>query len=544
MRPLRCPPPPILAGALLGIAAVILSPKTARSQSTSTWTIFGATEAQVDHYSVSGDPRPSPYRFEGTFLTARINLNALYDNRAGRTARIEARVRGSDDPYLANDGFVIETLRLEIEDGARRLPYRLGVGDVYANFSRRTLQRSIRGVSLELQPPSAAGHGHSLVAVSGSGIPQWSDIFDNEATDLWFSGLSYLWVSPTGRSTLVANVVHANLNDPTVDGIAPVASDVGQLIGGVAAETRLGEVKLEGELAYLSGESDGQDLGDPSGFVQLTHHHRALWWRLRFEENGEDFRPLGGMGIIADRRNGEFQGRWSLNSRGQLAIRAQHITDNLKGTRPQLEKSTWGASYQGSPLRARPSFVLRLAWDRNDIRADDGSRDTRFDGWRLELGDDLGKGFSANYSALLRDNLDVVRTSASSEGLDQTLTVGKRFSAGVASGGGVGFHLRGGITHRRQTGHSGYTTVKPLIDFSIHSDHHRLDLHLAFLDQDFTLETTADLENHTRRLTYSFTRGPHTFLVETGQILRLPDGFEETDSRRYSLRYHFDFGRK
>ena len=537
----RCRPFLILAGFVFGLAAALV-PYSVEAQSASPWTLFGAIEAQVDNYDVSGDPRPSPYRFEGTFWTARINLTALYDNHAGRTAHVEARVRGSDDDYLAEDGFVLETFRLELEDGARRLPYRLGAGDVYANFSRRTLQRSIRGVSLELQPKSASGHGHSLVAVSGTGVPQWSDAFDDQATDFWFSGLSYLWASPAGRSTLIANVVHANRSGPTFPGIGPSGDDIDQLIGGVAAETRFGEMKLEGELAYLSGESDGEDLGDLSGFAQLTHHHRALWWRLRYEDNGQDFRPLGGMGIIADRRNGEFQGRWLFNGQGQLAIRAQHITDHVGDSRPQVEKTTWGASYQGSPVRARPSFVLRLAWDRNNIRADDGSRDTRFDGWRLELGDNLGKGFSANYSALFRDNLDIVRTSASTEGIDQTLTVGKRFTAGRSSGGGVGFHLRGGFTHRRQWENAGYTTVKPLIDFSIHSAHHRLDLHLAFLDQDFTLVTTTDLENHTRRLTYSFTSGPHTISVEAGQILRQPEGNEETDSRRYSLRYRLSFG--
>lgn len=541
MYPPRRRPSFILAGALIGVAVAILRPAAAQAQLSPYWTFFGAVEAQVDDYSVSGDPQPSPYRFEGTFWTTRLNLNALYDNRAGRTARVEAGVRASDDDYLAEDGFVVETLRLELEDGARRIPYRLGAGDVYANFSRRTLQRSIRGFSLELQPQSAAGQGHSLIAVSGSGVPQWSDVFDSQATDLWFSGLSYLFTPANGRSTLVANVVHANRSGPAAADGGSAGNDIDQLIGSVAGETRLGEVRLEGEIAYLSGDLDGQDLGGLSGFAQLTHQHRALWWRLRYEDNDQDFRPLGGMGIIADRRNGEFQGLWSLNGQGQLGVRAQRITDHVEGTRPQIEKTTWGASYQGSPVRARPSFVLSLAWDRNDIRAADGSRDTRFDGWRLEMRDDLGKGFSANYSALYRDNRDIDRTTLSNEGVDQTLTVGKRFTTGRSSGGGVGFYVRGGFTHRRQRGNSAYTAVQPLIDFSVHSAHHRLDLHLAFLDQDYALETTTDLQNHTRRLTYSFTSGPHMVSVEAGQFLRLPDGFEETDSRRYTLRYRYIF---
>jgi len=544
MFPPRSGPMFSLTGVVLCVAAAVLLPNTARAQSPGSWTFFGAVEAQVDDYSVSGDPQPSPYRFEGTFWTTRIGLNALYDNRAGRTARAEASVRASDDDYLAEDGFVVEAFRLELEDGARRIPYRVGAGEVFANFSRRTLQRSIRGFSLELQPKSAAGHGHSLIAVSGSGAVQWSDVFDSEATDLWFSGLSYLWASVNGRSTLVANVVHASHSGSADTAVQLVGDDVDQLISGVSAETRIGEFRLEGELAYLSGESDGEDVGDVSGFAQVTHQHRALWWRLRYEDNGEDFRPLGGLGIIANRRNGELQGRWAFNGHGQLAVRAQRITDDVNGVGPQIEKKTWGASYQGSPWRGRPSFTLRLAWDRNDIRADDGSRDNRFDGWRLELGDDLGKGYSANYSALFRDNRDIVTNSFSTEGIDQTLTVGKRFTVGRSAGGGIGMHLRGGLTHRRQTGNSAYSTVKPVIDVSVHSAHHRLDLHLAFLDQDFTLETITDLENHTRRLIYSYVRGPHTVSVEAGQILRVPDGFEETDSRKYSLRYRYNFGQR
>ena len=59
--------------------------------------------------------------------------------------------------------------------------------------------------------------------------------------------------------------------------------------------------------------------------------------------------------------------------------------------------------------------------------------------------------------------------------------------------------------------------------------------------QNYTLETTTDLENHTRRLTYTYIRGQHTVTLEAGQTLRVPDGLEDTDSRRYCLRYRYNF---
>lgn len=495
------------------------------------WSIFGGVEARVDDYHVSGDPGPSPYRFEDTFWRVRLDLNLAFDNGRGRTATVRADVLGADDDYLADEGFVVQRLAVEVEDGSTRIPYRLGLGDVFANFSRRTVQRAIRGATLELQP---GGGNHSILLVSGTGEPQWRDTFDSKASDLYFNGASYLW-NGGGNSTVVANLLQVR-RGPEIPYPAP--ADRNQLITSVAGETRFGAVRLEGEVAHLA-ESDHGD-SDTAVFGQLSSQGRRLAWRLRFEDTGEAFRPAGGVGVISDRRAGELHGRLRLGSVGQLSLRAQRFEDNVDGAAPRRDTVNLGLAYEGSPISARPSLSVRASWDSNDLETDDGSLDQRFDSWGVELRDRFGAGFSLTVGTRMSDREDRLTSSGDVETWDHSLRLGRRFSVGDGASP-VAVTVEGGVVYRDQDGVGDFATFSPTLDFGLSSDHHAFELHLSFVDQDFGAMTTDDLRYHTRGLRYAFTSGPNTLTLEANQLLRRPELGEKTDSARYSISYRRAF---
>lgn len=504
------------------------------------WKMLGATSVQVDNYDVTGNKAASPYRHEGTFWQARLGLNLNYDNLVGRVAKVLVDVRAADDDYLVDDGFDLERLTAELEDGGVGLPYRLKAGDVFVSFSRRTIQRSIKGLSLELQPQSTSNAGHSLIFISGTGSMEWRLVFDGEASDLYFNGASYLYQTPTGSSFITANVLHSSQTlGHNVIGMTEYDND--QLLGSIAAETRLGSFLFEGEFAYLSyDDSRADEENDSAIFAQLTYNKRPFWWRLRYEDNGANFIPIGGVGVISDRRFGEFQGRYAINGKGQIGVRAQHIEDQFDSSFPETETTTVGLSFQGRPFARRSSLNVNFSWDANDISTQDNSRDTELHHYRLKISDHLGRGYSLNYSAAFRDQADNIFTAAGSEALDQSLQLGKILTLGP-SRSPFNINLRCGVIYRHQWQSNGYSSWSPLIDFMLHRTNHRLALHLSFLDQDFTVLTTEDLRYHTRRLSYTYTRGNHELVLQIGQQLRRPDSSLKTDSQKASLIYRYRF---
>lgn len=292
---------------------------------------------------------------------------------------------------------------------------------------------------------------------------------------------------------------------------------------------------------FNSYEGDEPSGSDAAYFLQLTYDHRPVWWRARWEDTGERFLPAGGLGVIADRRNGELQGRFTINGSGQLGVRAQVLRDRVDSALPDVKTRTAGLSYQGKPFAGRRSMSVRFSWDVNDIEADDRSRDQTFSNYMLEVKDTFGGGVSLAYTATFRDRSDDVRSSGSIESLDQAVTVGKAFTV-PRRRVPLRVTVRGGLVFRHQWEHDGSTSKSPILDVSAAGSHHRLALHLAFLRQDFASLATNDLRYHTRRLSYAFTTGRHEISLQVDQTLRRPIGALRTDSRRVSLRYRTRFG--
>jgi hypothetical protein len=493
------------------VLALLLTPLSAAGQ----WKIFGSNELSVETYSVGGDDESaSPFPFEGTFLSGRLDFNlARDDEQSGRRILLRAEVLGTNSDYFARQGVLLQTLSLRIENGGAAVPYRVFVGDVYTDFSRRVLQRDVRGVSIEMQPRLGGPGTHSFVVVTGGGEPDWRDAFERDFT---FTGLSWLWQSDTGRSSLVANVVDAR-------------QDRGQRLASVYGATELAGLHLEGEAAFLDMDDDDRD---GSVYAEVSRNGQAaLQWRARFEQNGQAFAPIGGVGILANRRTGEVHVRYRAGTHTLLRGRAQRIEQNIEGGQPRLDTDLFGLDLERRRVAGRKSMRLRLYADRNEFRSDDGAPDRTFSMYGIDLEDRLG---SLDVRGRLRrlETADRETRSVTEAGGDAGREFRRRdVSARVAAG----------VLLRDQEGE--YRSWNPTFEASLRRGVHSLALHVGFIDQDFVALSADDLRYQTRRLIYAFEAGAHGVALEATEELREREPGIDTNSRRVALRYRYAFRR-
>lgn len=520
----------LLLGAL-GVAPLVGQEETPR------WRLFGCSELVVDLYEVTGDATASPYRFEGTFWTQRLRLGLGLRDPSGKTLDLQLEGRLADNDYLGEEDAVLETLRFELEDGGVELPYRVGLGDLYADLSRRTLQRQIKGVSLEIQP-QAARVDHSLLVVGGTGATSWEEAFDDEASDLELAGVSYLVAAPSGRGSGVLSFVDVTDRGPRVDDPRP--GDRGHRLASAAAELNLGSVRLEGEYAELDPDrvvGDREDRG-ASYYGQLSQSKGALGWKLRYEDNDAAFVTAGAGGILPSHRIGELHGRYAPRGLGQLLLRLQAIEEHFDDLGPELETDVAALSWDGPVARRRPGLRLRLAAERNDIAAADGSRDELFSSYALGLHHRLASGFDWQAESKLRRLDSRLPASSDRESQEHSLTLGRNGVRGERR-----WRLAAGAVYREQRESAELESWSPVLDLSVHGPRQRLALHLSFLDQDFAEMTASDLRYSTQRLVWSWERGRHLLSLDLGAEQRRPDAAADTDSYRVTATWRASFDR-
>lgn len=529
--------PALVAALTLGAA----SPATAQE---GRWSLLGFQEIAVDHYDVTGDLSASPYPFEGTFTTGRLSLGVEYRGDY-RSFRLVATGRASDDASLAEES-ALETLALSLQDGSHRLPFRLHAGDVFAGLSRRTLSAQIKGASLELQPQLARG-AHSLLLLSGTGNPGWEEALEDPER-VFYGGVSYAVASRSGAHSLVATLVDVGRQPPAPEAGGARPPDDDHRLASLAAESAFGPVRFEGEVARLSRDEDGAPGGDGANDDEETSFYAQLGsagggrfaWKLRWEDNGSEYVTPGAVGVIADRRAGELDARYRFGAAGTLRLRAQSIDREVEGPGPMTEIEAGSLSYRGRLVRGRPSLALTLSADVQEITADDGSEDRLFQSHRLRLEDRLGA-VEAAYEAAYRASDDALDDDADRESVEHELTLARVFVRRRGDDGPLRLRLGGGLAWREQRDAGAFQSWSPVADFSLVGRHHRLGLHLSFLEQDFALMTVDDLAYVTQRLTWTWERGRNRLALDVGHELRDPETAESTRSLRARLSWRVRF---
>lgn len=524
------------------LAALLALPQAAPANPLDAWHLFGANTMRAEHYEVRGDRAGSPYRFEGpqAFDEFSFNLNRRDSPYDLWRAQLYGVANASE--YRSTDrGLVPERVNLFREDGDAAMPYRAEVGDYFGFFSFRTLQRSLKGAQIELQPfADASGPRHSVLLLTGANQPSWRHF---QPSDDYSNGLSWL-VEDAGLGRYSLNLVH-NLRAPnTPQGVLERSQAVGSLAGEGEIPWGAHRFRLESELAGLSGDHDGvngaasgQDRKDTGVFLQLSRRGPdPLTLRLRFERYGRDFRPSGAV-ITPDRRSAEGHLGWRFTSGLAFRGRAQTFRDGLQSGNP-TDTHTFGVNLAGPLFQER---VAGLTGSVDAFTQDQERRDSSLDRRLYTASVNLSKPFGAWTGRVGAFLQRLENFTASPGSTTQQYTVSADRALELLGFRGV---VTPGLLYRRVAGGAAATRDwSPTLALSLARGAHLLRANLSLLDQNPKAAGAADVGTGAASLEYRYSAGAHTFGLELNLIDRAPSPGADTGSYRVSAFWTYSFDR-
>jgi hypothetical protein len=502
--------------------------------------IFGSNTLRVENYAVRGNQAASPYRYEGAqaFDEFSLNLNRRVSPYESWRGQFYGVINGS--AYRSEDrGFVPERVNLFQEKGDGLIPYRVEVGDYFGFFSFRTLQRSLKGAQLELQPfASNAGQRHSLLLLTGANQPSWRHF---EPDQDYYSGFSWL-IDDSGLGRFGVNFLH-NRNE----GSGGTSHRNNQAVWSIAGENEIGlgaqRFRLEGEAAGFAGDHDG-DTTSTSGrnrkdygiFFQVSRRAQdPLTFRLRYERYGQDYRPNGAV-ITSDRQSGEGHIGWLFASGLQLRGRVQYFRDGLESGDP-TDTYTVGVNFTGPFLR---NHVTGLIGAVDVFAQDQDKRDGTIDLRTYTANINFSKPIADGW--LGRLGLFIQRVNDFTAGPDTTthqytISSDRAFNFGELRG-----VITPGVLYRRVRGGSSATDDgSPTLALSLAKGPHQIRMNLAFLDQNPSTARTTQVGTGTSTVDYRYTFASHTFGIEFNQHYRGATPGQNTQSYRVSAFWTYAF---
>ncbi len=156
---------------IFGFLLSLLPHLSQAEQLMSDWHMYGSNTLRGSLYDANGPGAASPYPFEGEMFFNELNVYMNKQNSRYDTMRAEiSGLLNFDDEYRAtNNGVVPERMSFVRENGDAGTPYRFEAGDLFSYYSYLTLQRSLKGLQVELQPfADNAGRRHSFVFTTGA----------------------------------------------------------------------------------------------------------------------------------------------------------------------------------------------------------------------------------------------------------------------------------------------------------------------------------------------------------------------------------------
>lgn len=511
------------------------------------WQITGSNTLRLESYRVQGDPLTGPYRFTGGQHFDEFNLNMTRQLSPYDSLRAQLYGVANDSYYRAPDhGLVPERINVMREKGDSDIPFRVEAGDNFAYFSFRTLQRSLKGGQIELQPvPGESGARHSLLLISGTNQPNWRHVQGNND---WTNGASWL-IEASPQTRFSVNLVHNfRQSDPvlgTLDRTQTVTSATGEY-GWLWGSQNL---RIEGELAGLRGDHDGYlsttgTLSPQSGqnrsgngvFGQISGQStdNPLDYRLRFERYDRDYRPAGGV-IAADRLSEEAHIGWRFSDGAALRGRAQHFNDGLQSGNA-LKTDTYGINWSGSIVAAAGLSGSVDLFSQNLTKGD-----ATIDRGTWNINANLAKPFPeqwvGNLGLLLQQVNDRVPGASDSTNAQLQLNATHQLNMG-----GWGGSLTPGITLHRLSGNASATTEWiPALAFSLANLPHSLSASYGYQKLRPDAASLATVEINALRVDYRYVTGKDTFGIEASSYDRRVTIGQYNDSYRLSLFWTYAF---
>ncbi|ODS33460.1 MAG: hypothetical protein SCARUB_01368 [Candidatus Scalindua rubra] len=488
----------------------------------------------------------SQYQFEGpqTYNQFSLNFNKRDNPYSAWRGRVYGVINESD--YRVKDrGFVPERLNLAYEKGDFALPFRVEVGDYYHYFSHRTIQRSLKGVQLEMQPDIGlnAGRRMSIQFASGAKQSTWKDF---RLTEDLTKGTSLLFEDPMfGLWNL--NFVHNIRKGIRSKGTLHRSQNV----IGLAAEKTIPagnqRITLEGEFDHFNGDHNGVS-GPATGkgrdenalyFQSSGKSDLPLTYRLRFEDYGQDYRPNGAV-VTPDRRSGEAHVGWRFDSGLRVRGRFQHYRDGVERADP-VDTNTVGITFSGPLLKG---IVNDLSGNINayvqDVESRNKSSNTTTQTVTASFNKPIYAGWNGQADLFYQFINNQTRNS------NDTTTRQVRIS-GEHALRFFGFkgNIRPGVMIRQIDNiNSGTDDLYPTLAVNLSKGPHSFDYDMGFNVQNARLITNDDVKTLTQNFYYRYTMENNTFGLEINGADRNPDPGRVSKSFRASVFWTHQIGKK
>ena len=511
------------------------------------WHIYGSNTLRGSFYDANGPGAASPYPFEGVMLFDEFNIYSNKQNTRYDTMRAEmSGVLNADDEYRSTfNGGVPERMSFVRENGDADTPYRFEAGDLFSYYSYLTLQRSLKGLQVELQPfTDNAGRKHSFVFTTGADEPNWRDL---TLKDDYTTGLSWL-IQDQQLGVFNVNFVH-NYRD----GSAKAGTlDRKQYVFSLAAEKQFSgpahDAIIEAEIAHffgdhngVTGAASGQDRSENGYFVQLSGQSRLSPWdyQLRIERYGQDFRPRGAI-VTPDRRSVEMYSGWLHQSGVRTRGRIQFYQDGFE-TVNKTSTHTYGVNFTGPLLKMLfPDANGTLDAFIQDQDDEVGTLDTFTQNINFDLSKPLGSGWVGRTN-LFFQNIDD-RSATNADRFTRQFSFNADHLIKIAGFEGVitpGILLR---TVRKSTNHS--FDISPTLALALNRGPHELSVDYSSLLQNRDLPISGpDIDTNALNFDYRYTKRQHLFGLEANLFDRDTDPGDSTQAYRLSAYWTYNFDR-
>lgn len=507
--------------------------------------VSGSNTLRFEHYNTSGDEDASNYQFEGpqTYDQFSLNFKTLRSPYSKLRGQVSGLINESD--YRARDrGFVPERLNLTYEKGDIALPFRVEVGDYYLEYSPRTIQRSLKGAQLELQPDigSSVGRRLSIQFASGARQSRWKQFDFNE--DLTNSMSLSFEDSVFGLWNL--NYVHNSRKAIRNNGTLHRS----QYVVGLAMEKTISvwnqNITFEGELDYFNGDHDGitgaasgRGRDDNAVYIQLRGRSELpLTYRLLFEEYGQDYRP-NGAAVSPDRRTGEAHVGWRFDSGISLRGRLQHFKDGVETSNPS-DTYTTGITISGPLFK---SLVNDLSGSINAYIQDVENRSKSSNSTTQTVSANFSKPLIAGWNG----NIDLFYQDVDNHSQTTNDTVTRQVGLGVDHSirfFGLEGNIRPGILMRQIDNiSSGVDDMFPTLAVNLNKGNHRFGYDMGYNIQNRRITSSTDVKTLTQNFIYTYERNNDTFGLEINTGERNPDPGHTSKSVRMAAYWTHLIGR-
>lgn len=505
------------------------------------WQITGSNTLRLEHYNVRGDPYSGPYPVGGNQSYDEFNLNFL--RQITPFDKLSAQLYGvvNDSAYRAiNHGIVPERVNITREKGDGGIPYRAEAGDYFANFSFRTLQRSLKGAQVELQPlPNEAGTRQSFVLLSGLNQPSWRNVQDKSD---WINGVSWL-VETAPQTHFGANLLRSSRPADGVLGTPGRNQTVASVAGDHAWTWGAQALHIESELAGFRGDYDayldasgtlidGLNRRGNGAFVQLSGKPATdpLDYRLRYERYDSDFRPVGAA-VTPGHESEEAHVGWSFASGLALRGRAQRFVDGLQSGN-ELKTTTYGLNWVG-PFFADQINGLSGSIDvfQQDLVQHNGSIDRSTSNLNAGFSKPLSADWVANFGLFMQQVHD--RVPGAADVRSGQLQFGATHALNL--GGWSGTYTPG-VTLRRVLGDvSAEQEFSPSLAFTLIKDKHSVSANYGYQKIKPDLTSLATVDVNMLSINYRYTDGQDTFGIEASAYDRKVTVGQYNDTYRGSV---------